>query len=123
MKIEEQKEFIRSLLNYKDKIDSDRDSFMINSFESEIANTLKESFPNLQVDKDYEFNMEDLFSLAEEHGEEPINYIKYIFTMFQEIGEIEHKNQKIDFSTSMDIFEKAKENFTEHKKEEDIKNF
>lgn len=123
MKIEEQKEFIRSLLNYKDKIDSDRDSFMINSFESEIANTLKESFPNLQVDKDYEFNIEDLFSLAEEHGEEPINYIKYIFTMFQEIGEIEHKNQKIDFSTSMDIFEKAKENFTEHKKEEDIKNF
>lgn len=123
MKIEEQKEFIRSLLNYKDKIDSDRDSFMINSFESEIANTLKESFPNLQVDKDYEFNMEDLFSLAEEHGEEPINYIKYIFTLFQEIGEIEHKNQKIDFSTSMDIFEKAKENFTEHKKEEDIKNF
>jgi hypothetical protein len=123
MNIEEQKEFIRSLLSYKDKIDSDRDSFMINSFESEIANTFKESFPDLQVDKDYEFNVEDLFSLAEEHGEDPINYIKYMFKMFQGVGEIEHNNQKIDFSTSMDIFETAKENFKDHKKSEDIKNF
>jgi len=123
MNIEEQKEFIRSLLSYKDKIDSDRDSFMINSFESEIANTFKESFPDLQFDKDYEFNVEDLFSLAEEHGEDPINYIKYMFETFQGVGEIEHNNQKIDFSNSMDIFETAKENFKEHKKSEDIKNF
>ena len=123
MNIEEQKEFIRSLLSYKDKIDSDRDSFMINSFESEIANTFKESFPDLQFDKDYEFNVEDLFSLAEEYGEDPINYIKYMFEMFQGVGEIEHNNQKIDFSNSIDIFETAKENFKEHKKSEDIKNF
>ena len=123
MNLEEQKEFISSLLNYKESIDSKEALFTMNNFESELKETVSKELFGMPFDKEFKLDVDDLFEMAEEEGLEPIDYIEYIFSMFANIKNVEHNGQSIDFSKSLDVLEQAKKNFFDTKSKENIKNF
>lgn len=123
MKIEDQKEFIKGLLSYKNSIDSDSTKHMATTIEKDTADTLAANLSEGQVDPKLDISVEDVFTLAENNNIEPIELIENIFTMVSELENLEHQGREIDLSSSKKIFDQLKENFIKHKKEEDIKNF
>ena len=123
MKIENQKEFIKGLLSYKNSIDSDSTKHMAATIEKDTADTLAANLSEGQVDPKLDISVEDVFTLAENNNIEPIELIENIFTMVSELENLEHQGREIDLSSSKKIFDQLKENFIKHKKEEDINNF
>ena len=123
MKIEDQKEFIKGLLSYKNSIDSDSTKHMAVTIEKDTADALAASLSEGQVAPKLDISAEDVFTLAENNNIEPIELIENIFTMVSELEKLEHQGREIDLSGSKKIFDQLKENFIKHKKEEDINNF
>lgn len=123
MNIDDQKEFIRGLFSYKKNIKSEESRFIVENFESEFSESISKELFGSSIDPNYQFDIEQLFSIAEENGVEPIEYVEFIFNMFQNMQEFEHHGKKINFSHAMEIFERAKQNFIEQKEAQDIKNF
>lgn len=123
MKIEEQKEFIRGLFDYKKSIDSEESLFMIKNFEKDLSKTLTKKLFDAEFEHPENLDIDLLFTIAEENGIEPMDYIDYIFQMFADMKEIELNGAKIDFSKSLEILKECKEQFVKHKNQEDIKNF
>jgi len=118
---QDQKEFVKALFSYKDDLD-DMNKIVIDKVEFDVRSTLNKAF----LGKDQEFDMKDLDQVLEFLESENFDLIDLVDDLTSIISKTPKQNvhgKEIDLSASAQIMEKAKNQFIEHKKSEDINNF
>jgi hypothetical protein len=118
-----QKEYLKGILQYKEAIDSDHNTFLCESFEKDFRQSLSD-----KLGMDFNMNIEDidLDALIDQAGEDGVSLIDMLNEMFAimgGMGKLNHNGQEIDTKMFLDAFLKSQDKFLEYKKSEDINNF
>ena len=125
MNINDQKEFLDSILNLskhtKEKKDYDMSEVMLglsDKLSNDSFNQAMQHFTN----EDSTLNIDKVSEYCLSVGLDPIDLVEYVFDQVQQ-HQSGHPAGNIDLSKSNQIFQQVKKQFEEYKKSEDINNF
>ena len=123
MKKNNQKEFIKGLLNYKSNIGDPKMKAAIGKIQGDITSEVANAFYGLKTTNGSDITFEDIEKMCEDNGMEPIEMVEYAAKLMSSCKTFTYDGITIDFSKTKNFLDLAKEKFNEHKESEDINNF
>jgi len=122
MNLKEQKKLLETIFNYKQHIEEDHINNVVD-FETQISDTIKNKLKMSENDTEEKVTINDIFEWCSKNNLEPMQLLDYIAKKIEEIGDIHHSGQTIQFSKTGKIMEQIKKNFINHEDLDDINNF
>jgi len=122
MNLEEQKKLLETIFNYKKHIEEDHINNVVD-FETQIADAIKNKLKIRESDTEEKVTIDDIFEWCSKNDLEPMQLVDYIAKKIEDIGDIHHNGQTIQFSKTRKIMDQIKKNFINHEDLDDINNF
>jgi len=126
MNIEDKKEFLNAIVNYKSLADEEA-HFMLDSVHDSVETQVKASLAkqmNIEVNAfPSGVSLDELIDNLESQGQDVMDILDYVTKTIAELEPFEHQGQTLDFTNAVEIMNEAKKSFENHKSEDDIKNF
>ena len=122
MNLEEQKKLLETIFNYKQHIEEDHMNNVVD-FEKQISDGIKNKLNMSESDTNDNASVDDIFEWCAQNNLEPIQLVDFIVKKIEEMGDIYHHGQTIQFSKTGKIMDQIKKNFINQEDLQDINKF